>query len=110
MRFNVEYELYVPLNYNNGLPIETRKIETLKNALIDRFGGLSSFSQAVNGVWKDDERTYHDEIVVLRVLVNSDTDKGIGADIFMSALRKELKEAFRQEEFLIIKKAVTSIE
>ncbi len=44
-----EYELYVPLHYNDGRPIEPEKLVGLKRRLVDEFGGLTHFPQENEG-------------------------------------------------------------
>jgi hypothetical protein len=48
--------------------------------------------------------TYHDEIVIYRVLSNSR-----GARRFLSQLKQRLKAQFRQEEILIIERDVRTL-
>ena len=38
-----QYELYVPLNYNDGSPIEPEKIANVRNEILREFGNLTSF-------------------------------------------------------------------
>jgi hypothetical protein len=39
----LEYELYLPLHYNDGRPIDPEKLKNLKRRLVDEFGGLNHF-------------------------------------------------------------------
>ena len=36
-----EYDLFIPLYYNDGRPIEPRKFQDLQQQLLDQFGGLT---------------------------------------------------------------------
>ena len=47
-----EYELYVPLCYNDGRAVESEKLTRLKKRLVDQFGGLTHFPQESEGLWK----------------------------------------------------------
>jgi hypothetical protein len=96
-----EYELYVPLTYNDGSPVEPRKIDRIGERLLERFGGCTFFPQRNQGMWRMGSVTFHDEIVIFRVL----TDKVRLARRFFRALKKELKEDLGQEEILIVEKA-----
>jgi hypothetical protein len=63
-----EYDLYVPLTYNDGRPIEARKLVRLRNRLLRQFGGLTFFPQANQGFWTVAGVTYRDAIVIYRVI------------------------------------------
>ena len=41
-----EYDLFIPLNYNDGSPIEPRKLQRLQARLLGQFNGLTFFPQA----------------------------------------------------------------
>ena len=58
-----EYDLYVPLAYNDGRPIEGRKLVRLRERLLAEFGGLAFFPQPNQGFWTFGGITYHDNIV-----------------------------------------------
>ena len=45
MRNASEYDVYIPLTYNDGTPVEAKKIAALKKRFCKRFGGLSFFPQ-----------------------------------------------------------------
>jgi hypothetical protein len=36
-----EYDIYVPLTYNDGEPIEARKLLRIRERLLAQFGGLT---------------------------------------------------------------------
>jgi hypothetical protein len=38
-----EYDLFVPLYYNDGRQIESQKFQDLQQQLLDQFGGLTFF-------------------------------------------------------------------
>ncbi|MBI4613500.1 MAG: hypothetical protein HY720_07820 [Planctomycetes bacterium] len=95
-----EYDLYVPLTYNDGTPIEPEKLGRLKDRLLDAFGGLTFFPQRSEGHWKVGDVAFRDEIVILRVL----TADQARARRFFRSLKEELKRELRQEEILIVEK------
>lgn len=41
-----EYDLFVPLSYNDGTPVEPAKFQELQSRLLDRFEGLTFFPAA----------------------------------------------------------------
>jgi hypothetical protein len=48
-----EYELYVPLTYNDGSPVDQKQIERIGERLLEQFGGLT-FSRSetrASGRW-----------------------------------------------------------
>ena len=44
-----EYDLFVPLYYNDGRQIEAQKFQDLQQQFLDRFGGLTFFPQPNEG-------------------------------------------------------------
>lgn len=40
-----EYDLFIPLFYTDGTPIESTKLQDLQARLLDEFGGLTFFPQ-----------------------------------------------------------------
>lgn len=93
-----EYEIFVPLFYNDGEPIEARKYQTLQRWILARFDGITIFPQPNKGTWKMGNVVFQDEIVIYRIL----TDRSKRTKKFFQKLKEKLKEAFRQEEILII--------
>lgn len=47
-----EYELYLPLAYNDGSAIPAEKLDHCRKLLLDEFGGFTHFPQENEGVWK----------------------------------------------------------
>ena len=100
-----EYDLFVPLYYNDGSPVEPDKILELKRRLLDQFDGLTFFPQPNEGFWRAAGVTYRDEIVVFRVLA-SDTAEAFR---FFADLKEELKRELNQEEILIVERDVETL-
>jgi hypothetical protein len=63
-----EYDLFIPLRYNDGSPIEARKLQRLQARLLEQFDGVTFFPQPNEDFWKLGGVTYRDEIVIYRVL------------------------------------------
>jgi hypothetical protein len=59
-----EYDIFVPLYYNDGTRIEAAKFQDLQARLLERFEGLTYFPQPNEGFWKFGNMIYHDEIVM----------------------------------------------
>jgi hypothetical protein len=100
-----EYDLFIPLFYNDGAPTESSKFQDLQARLLDQFGGLTFFPQANQGFWRMGNVTYRDEIVIYRVLAS----KPRVARRFLTRLKEELKKDLRQEEILIVERTVGTL-
>ena len=100
-----EYELYVPLHYNDGQPIEPDKLHRLKRRLVDEFGGLTHFPQENEGLWKVGSFTFRDQIVILRVL-SHDVAK---AEQFFAQLKEDLQRDWAQNDVLIVAREVAAV-
>ena len=100
-----EYELYLPLHYNDGRPIEFDKLTVIKRRLVNEFGGLTHFPQENEGLWKVGSFTFRDRIVILRVLA-ADPAR---ADQFFSQLKDDLKRDWMQNDVLIIAREVSVV-
>ncbi len=97
-----EYDIFVPLYYNDGTPIELGKLQELKARLLERFDGLAYFPQPNEGFWKFGGLTYRDEIVIYRVI----SEDSAGARVFLADFKAYLKKELRQQEILIIEREV----
>ena len=100
-----EYDVFVPLYYNDGSPVEPEKLLALKRRLLDQFDGLTFFPQANEGLWRAGGVTYRDEIVIFRIL----TADAAEARQFLSELKEELKRELNQEEILIVERDVDTL-
>ena len=58
-----EYDLFIPLFYNDGRPIEATKFQALQKRLLEQFGGLTFFPQPNQGLWKMGAVVYRDEML-----------------------------------------------
>jgi hypothetical protein len=100
-----EYDLFVPLYYNDGSEIEATKLLRLEERLLDEFTGLTVFPQPNRGYWRVADVTYRDEIIVYRIV----TSNVRVARRFLRQLKDELKRDLRQEEILIIEREVETL-
>ncbi len=97
-----EYDIFVPLYYNNGSPIESTKLQELQDGLLERFEGLTYFPQANQGFWKFGDITYRDEIVIYRVISQDSS----ASREYLTKLKEHLKQEFQQLDILIIEREV----
>lgn len=100
-----EYELYVPLNYNDGRPVEAEKLSNLTNQLTHQFGGLTHFPQQNEGTWKVGSFTFRDRIVIFRVLASNSEE----AELFFADLKKTIKDQWQQTDVLIVERKIRVI-
>ena len=100
-----EYDLFVPLYYNDGRAVETQKFQDLQRQLLDHFGGLTFFPQPHEGFWTMSGITYRDEIVIYRVITSNEQQ----ARRFLADLKERLKTEFVQEEILIVARDVETL-
>jgi hypothetical protein len=101
----LEYELYLPLHYNDGRPIDAEKLKNLKRRLVDEFGGLTHFRQENEGIWKIGEHTFRDRIEIVRVLANDD----VAAQKYFAQLKADLARDWNQQDFLIVSRQVMAV-
>jgi hypothetical protein len=97
-----EYEIYVPLRFNDGTPVEPAKLQNLKSRLVEQFGGLTHFPQENEGLWKVGSFTFRDDIVIFRVL----SGDSVVAERFFARLKQELIRDWKQEDVLVVARAV----
>ena len=97
-----EYDVFIPLFYNDGTSVEPAKFQDLQFRLLERFGGLTYFPQANQGFWRIGNVTYRDQIVIYRVISQ---DSG-ASRVFLGHLKEHLKREFQQHEILIIEREV----
>jgi len=97
-----EYDIFIPLYYNDGTPIQPTKFQDLQSQLLERFEGLTYFPQPNQGLWKFGNVTYRDEIVIYRVI----SQNAAGSRDFLAELKEKLKREFQQQEILIVERDV----
>jgi len=100
-----EYDIFLPLFYNDGRPVEARKFQELQAALLAQFQGLTFFPQPNQGYWQMGDVTYRDEIVIYRVIAA----KSRAARRFLASLKEDLKKSFSQEEILIVERDISTL-
>lgn len=101
----LEYELYLPLHYNDGRPIDPEKLKNLKRRLVDEFGGLTHFRQENEGLWKIGEHTFRDRIEIVRVLASDEQ----AAQKYFTELKSDLTKEWNQQDFLIVSRQVAAV-
>jgi hypothetical protein len=89
-------QLLLPLHDNDRQKFPAAYFDSVRNDLIDRFGGVTAFlrSPAV-GLWKTDDDVSRDEVVMFEVM-SPDLDEQ-----WWLEYRKKLEKKFRQEELWV---------
>jgi len=100
-----EYDIYVPLTYNDGRPIEPDALTDLKDLLLAVFGGVTFFPQENEGYWRVGDVVFRDRIVIFRVL----TQEIDLARTFLAGLKEQLKADLEQEDILIVEKQAKAL-
>ncbi len=102
-RTSKEYELYVPLHFNDGRRVPPVMLKRLKHRLVNQFGGLTEFRHKQEGVWRIGTVLFRDQIVVLRVLSTEPPRK---ARSFWKEITTTLKKQWKQKDVLLVVKKV----
>ncbi len=86
------YEILLPLQYNDGTPVEPEKFQETRRELVRRFGALTMDAPPTAGLWLSGGRGYTDELI--RFVV--DTEATPDTDELFRAFKERLKERFRR--------------
>lgn len=91
------YEIHLPLKFNDGSPVPDELFAQVRDELIARFGGLTTWppSAPAEGWWKSGEVLYRDDIVIYRVTTGQEEDA------FFKQYKEILAVRFKQEEIWI---------
>ena len=90
------YEILLPLNYNDGTPIEPENFQETRRELVEQFGALTMDAPTISGLWVSGGREYRDEL--LRFVI--DTEATADTDAFFRDLKERLKEAIPSDRNL----------
>jgi hypothetical protein len=90
-------EILLPLNDNAGKPQPKEIFADLRRLLLERFGGLTTFSRSpADGLWSEgDGRVQRDTIIVFEVMADY-LDR-----TWWSALRQRLEAQLGQEKIVV---------
>ena len=95
-------EIYLPLDYNDGTPIEESKYVALQRELLRRFGGVTSTQRQfpLQGLWQSGTQVFQDRVVVFTAIdFRSKTDFELVR--YLERLKGRLKRKFDQLDVLI---------
>lgn len=91
------FEILLPLNYNDGRPIERTKFMLTNRELLEKFGGLTTDSVEISGTWKYGSAFYQDRLVRLTI----DSDNPEEAVAFLREYKEVLRTRFEQVDIWI---------
>jgi len=94
-----KYEIYLPLKYNNGEPIESVKISDICDELAEAFGAItvSPLTAPHQGRWKYGGVEFIDDIIKIEIVTKSDRV----TRQFFKTFKERLKKSLRQIDILI---------
>src|SRR5688500_373333 len=98
-----EFEIYLPMTFNDGTPVDGREIQRIKETLVRAFGGYTHLNHRSEGAWRMGGVTFRDEVTIVRVL-----DDG-SAQFDMRAFKKSIEAALKQDAVLIIAREVSAV-
>lgn len=86
------FEILLPLNYNDGKPIEPAKFLLTNRELVRQFGATTVDTTRASGTWMYKGTLYED--LLMRVTVDSSAPEE--ATAFLGQYKEVLKERFEQ--------------
>ena len=91
------FEILLPLQYNDGSPVEQEKFTQTRHELDNQFGGSSADPIPISGHWFFQGTLYEDNLLRIRV----DAPYTRKNRTFFRRYKERLKERFRQEEIWV---------
>ena len=95
-------EILLPLTDEDGRRFDAALYSAVRDALVERFGGMTAFTRApAEGLWEDpDGGTSRDEIVIFEVMADNVERR------WCAEFRKRLERDFRQDEIVVRARAI----
>jgi hypothetical protein len=100
-----EYDLYLPLTFNDRRPIPPEELTRIRKTLLNEFGGFTHFPQENEGVWKLGGAVFRDKVVILRII----SDRPEATRRFFAELRIELMRSLEQADVLIVEREIALV-
>lgn len=97
------FRIFLPKKYNDGRPVEFKKIREVAEEIRERFGAYSSnpfgILPVMEGIWiSDQRRVYREEMFIIELFVQDTFDN----NKWIKAKQEEWRQRFEQEELFII--------
>jgi hypothetical protein len=102
-------EIYLPLDYNDGGPIEAAKYIPIEDELLSRFGGITSTQRLfpLRGLWQSGAQVFQDRVVFSAMDFGTQTE--FERIRYLERLKGRLKKKFEQLEILITVQELVAI-
>jgi len=99
-----KYEIYLPLKYNNGGPIEPEKFKHIREQLMAVFGAItvSSVSAPFQGRWRYGGVEFVDDIIRIEIITTEEVE-------YFKNFKRRLKRKLRQIDILITMQYIHTI-
>jgi len=93
------YDIYLPLNHNDGRPTDAKRFDFVEERLLERFGGVTSLHRQfpLRGIWRNDKQVFLDLVVIFTAF---DYRKR-GSAAFIASLKRDILHDFEQLEIMI---------
>jgi hypothetical protein len=89
-------QIFLPRYDNNGRRFAVGLYARERERLVERFGGLTAYTQnRAHGLWKDNGKTHRDAVIIFEVLLRRVDRK------WWMAYRHRLAKRFHQKELLV---------
>jgi hypothetical protein len=89
-------QILLPLHDNEKKPFPPNHYTAIADELTDRFGGVTTYSQApAEGLWQDGSGTVTDTIIVMEVMIEQPDPT------WWRDFRGRLEKRFRQDQIII---------
>ncbi len=90
-------EIFLPKNDNDGRAFPAELLSSVRNELLDRFGGMTAFTrEPVDGLWGTPEGgKRHDALIIYEVMVRK-VDR-----LWWEGYKSDLAKRFARDELVI---------
>ncbi|GFP25312.1 hypothetical protein HKBW3S43_00526 [Candidatus Hakubella thermalkaliphila] len=92
------FQIFIPLNYNDGTSVEKEKIQKTCTEIGLHFGGYTLHETPVRGGWYHEGRLYHDQHLTLMVIADDNAQNRT----WLKNYKPILKNRFCQIEIFIL--------
>ena len=97
------FRIFLPKKYNDGKPVEFKKIRKVAEEIRERFGAYSAnpfgILPVMEGVWTSDKgEAYREQMFVIELFVEDTKDN----NKWIKAKQEDWRQRFEQEELFII--------
>src|SRR5688500_11281769 len=92
------YEVLLPMQFNDGRDVPDELLGEAANEIVEQFGAVSFYKDAVEGRWRHNEVLYRDDLALLVVDV-PDTAKNRK---WMKAYKERWKARLEQLELWVV--------